>query len=104
MADLQKLARARDLMQQRLDQPLTLPALCRAVGLNECTFKRGFREVHGRTPRQYLIGLRMQRAQALLHAGLPVSQVGQAVGYRHAASFSAAYRRHHGVAPCTVGR
>lgn len=102
-ADIEKLARARDLMQKHMNRALTIPYLSAAVGLNECKFKQGFRELYGATPHQFLLALRMQSARALLQSGCQVAQAGYAVGYRYPASFSAAFTRHFGQAPKSVG-
>lgn len=102
-AEADKLARARDLMQAQLDRALTIPYLSVTVGLNECRFKQGFRELYGTTPHQFLLDLRMQRARALLQSGCQVAQTAYAVGYRHPASFSAAFSRYFGQAPKSVG-
>ena len=102
-ADIEKLARTRDLMQTHLDRALTIPYLSAAVGLNECKFKQGFRELYGTTPHQFLFELRMRRARALLQAGCQVAQAAYAVGYRHPASFSAAFTRYFGQVPKSVG-
>jgi AraC-like DNA-binding protein len=42
----------------------------------------------------------MQHAAALLQAtDLPVGDIARRVGYRQAAQFAKAFRRHHGVSP-----
>lgn len=101
-ADARKLLLAHELMQSQLDRNLTISQLSRAVGLNECRFKQGFREHYGTTPFQALLALRMTRARALLEAGCQVSQVAYAVGYAHPASFSAAFSRYFGRVPKSV--
>jgi AraC family transcriptional regulator of adaptative response / methylphosphotriester-DNA alkyltransferase methyltransferase len=45
----------------------------------------------------------MARAADLLqHERLPVASVARAVGYRQAAQFSKAFRRHHGQSPSAL--
>lgn len=102
--DFEKLSRARDLMHTQMDRALTIPYISATVGLNECKFKQGFRELYGITPHQFLLDLRMRRARALLLSGSQVAQAAYAVGYRHPASFSAAFSRYYGEAPRSVGR
>lgn len=101
-SDVEKLAQARDLMQQQLDRALTIPYLCTAVGLNECKFKRGFRELFGITPHRLLLDMRMRRARLLLESGCQVAQVAYRVGYAHPANFSAAFTRYFGRTPKSV--
>ncbi|MGQ0711269.1 MAG: helix-turn-helix transcriptional regulator [Rhodoferax sp.] len=101
-ADTEKLMRARDLMQSHMDRPLTIPYLSATVGLNECKFKQGFRDLFGATPHQFLFDMRMQRARVLLQSGCQVAQTAYALGYQHPASFSAAFARHFGQTPKSV--
>lgn len=102
-ADIEKLTRARDLMQSHMDRALTIPYLGATVGLNECKFKQGFRDLFGATPHQYLLEMRMRRARALLQSGCQVAQAAYAVGYQHPASFSTAFARYFGQTPKSVG-
>ena len=54
----------------------------------------------GTSFRHELQRVRMSHAAELLSAGtLPVASVARAVGYRQAAQFSKAFRRHHGHPP-----
>lgn len=102
-ADIEKLTRARDLMQCHMDRPLTIPYLSATVGLNECKFKQGFRDMFGATPHQFLLEMRMRRARVLLQSGCQVAQAAYAVGYQHPASFSAAFARYFGQTAKSVG-
>ena len=55
----------------------------------------------GRTSfRDELTAVRMQHAAELLYApGLPIGSIARRVGYRQAAQFAKAFRRHHGQSP-----
>lgn len=97
--DLARLHEARRLLVDTLAEPLTIPLLARAVGINSSKLKAGFRLLYGSTIHEYVLHARMQRAQQLLAQGLPVNEVAQQVGYQHASSFSAAFTRHHGYPP-----
>jgi AraC family transcriptional regulator of adaptative response / methylphosphotriester-DNA alkyltransferase methyltransferase len=49
--------------------------------------------------------VRMQHAAGLLQATmLPVGEIARLVGYRQAAQFAKAFRRHHGVSPSAFRR
>jgi AraC-like DNA-binding protein len=100
--DIDKLQRARDLMQSHMDRALTIAYLSAAVGLNECKFKQGFRELFGAPPHRFLLELRMRRAWTLLESGSRVAQAAYAVGYEHPANFSAAFARYFGRTPKSV--
>lgn len=60
---------ARDILLQRLKNPPNLAELARQVGLNECTLKRGFRQIFGTTAFSYLQDYRMRQAGQLLETG-----------------------------------
>jgi len=102
--DQDKILRARDILHQQFDHPLTLAYLCRLVGTNEYTLKQGFRALFGTSVHRMLTGIRMQNAWELLETGLPVSTVAYRVGYQHPASFSTAFVQYYGRIPKSVAR
>jgi AraC family transcriptional regulator len=55
-----------DLMKQRLAEPLTLDELAEAAGLSPFHFARQFKTATGHPPHDYLIRLRVDRAQELI--------------------------------------
>jgi len=74
--------------------------LARSVGMNDCTFKRGFRQVFGTTAFGYLRKHRMiQARQLLLENKMSIAEVARAVGYSHPGYFAAAFRKKFGVSP-----
>lgn len=100
--DIQRMQRARDLMIQQLDQPLTVASLCSVVGVSESALKEGFHRVFNTTPHRMLLELRMRRAHALLEAGFQVAQVAYKVGYKHPSNFSSAFSSFYGISPKSV--
>jgi len=100
--DADKMQRARDILMQQFDRPLTLAYLCMAVGSNEYALKQGFRACFGTSVHRMLTDIRMQKAWELLETGLPASTVAWRVGYQHPASFSTAFARYYGRVPKSV--
>jgi AraC family transcriptional regulator, transcriptional activator of the genes for pyochelin and ferripyochelin receptors len=99
-SDIDRIYQARDLVTQRMDDPPSLLDLARAVGLNDCTLKRGFRQVFGTTVFGYLRQQRLIKAQQLLQdTEMSVAEVTCQVGYSHAGHFAAAFKREFGVSP-----
>jgi AraC-like DNA-binding protein len=91
---------AADHLAQNLEEPPTLAALARRVGLSETTLKRGFHQVFGTTVFGYLRTRRMARAHALLHSGeATVLEAAALVGYSNPSNFAAAFRREFGLNP-----
>ncbi|NJS42127.1 helix-turn-helix transcriptional regulator [Candidatus Gracilibacteria bacterium] len=100
IAEIEKICEAKDILLQRLDRPPSLIELARQVGMNDCTLKRGFRQVFGMTAMSCLHHYRMELAQQLLTIGeMNVNQVATAIGYASRSSFYTAFRKQFGVSP-----
>jgi AraC family transcriptional regulator, transcriptional activator of the genes for pyochelin and ferripyochelin receptors len=98
--DRDRIYHARDILTLNPDNPPTLLELARQVGLNDCTLKKGFRQIFGTTAFGYLHSYRMEQAKTLLlEQRLSVSQVAQAVGYASRSAFIAAFRKQFGANP-----
>ncbi|MEA2361739.1 MAG: AraC family transcriptional regulator [Thermoleophilaceae bacterium] len=81
------------------DENLSLAAVAHSIATSRRQLQRVFAE-QGTSFRRELQRIRMGRAAELLrHEALPVAAVARAVGYRQAAQFSKAFRRHHGHPP-----
>jgi AraC-like DNA-binding protein len=98
--DIDRIRQARDILLCDLANPPSLLKLAHQVGLNDCTLKRGFRQVFNTTVFGYLQTQRLERARLLLlERELSVQQAAHAVGYLSRSHFSAAFRKHFGVSP-----
>ena len=98
--DIDRIEAARQILLDRLDHPPSLMELAQQVGLNDCTLKRGFRQVFGTTAFGYLYQQRMEQARILLASGeWSVSAVAELVGYGNVSAFSTAFRRKFGRSP-----
>ena len=62
-------------------------------------FIRLFKKIYGRTPHQYLIRVRMEKALLLLENGKRVSEVCYAVGFESVTTFSGNFKRLFRVEP-----
>lgn len=83
-----------------MDQPPSLINLARQVGLNDCTLKRGFRQVFGKTAFGYLHDYRLEQARQLLQEReLNISEVAHTIGFASRSYFAAAFRKKFGVSP-----
>ena len=85
---------------------LTLAYVARRVHSSRRQLQRVFREVAGTGFRDYVARVRLERAAELARAdpARPMTEIARAVGYTNPSSFSAAFRRHHGVPPSEVRR
>jgi AraC-like DNA-binding protein len=99
-SDVERIHQARAIVTQRLENPPSLLGLARAVGLNDCTLKRGFRQVFGTTVFSYIRQQRLMKARQLLQdTEMSVAEVTCLVGYTHPGHFAAAFKREFGVSP-----
>ncbi|MEW5686538.1 MAG: AraC family transcriptional regulator [Pseudomonadota bacterium] len=87
-------------MRENLDQPIGLDTLADLAGLSRFHFCTAFRFATGKTPHEYLVDLRMERARQLLCLpGMPITEIGLAVGYGTPSAFAASFRKATGVTP-----
>ena len=94
------LLRAKDLMDARYREPLDVSALARAARLSPAHFSREFKREFGRTPHQYLLHRRLERAAELLrNTDRSVSDICFTVGLRSVGSFTSSFGREFGASP-----
>ena len=94
------LRRVRDLIENRLAEPLRLQELAQTANVSEFHFIRAFKRSTGRSPHQYITARRMERAQFLLTTtDLPVAEVAWQVGFSNTSHFTAQFRKHTGMTP-----
>lgn len=91
---------AKDILVANFDKPPSLTELARQVGLNDCTLKRGFREVFGTTAFGYLHNYRLEQAcLLLLESQLKMSEIAHKVGFASYTSLAKGFRKKYGVTP-----
>lgn len=91
LASLADLRRARDLIDREYAQPLDVPTMARRALMSPAHFSRRFRAAYGETPYSYLMTRRIERAMALLRAGVSVTDACMAVGCTSLGSFSSRF-------------
>ena len=62
-------------------------------------FIRLFKKIYGKTPHQYLMAVRIEKARQLLKANNTVSETCYCVGFESLSSFSGLFKRITGVTP-----
>lgn len=93
------------LMEQHLEQPLSMTALSERIGLSLRQLQRLFLEELGKRPRDYYLELRLDRARHLLEeTDRDILSIGLACGFSSASSFSRAYRQRYAQAPSDARR
>lgn len=91
---------AKEIMDSRLSEPLTLTEMASACGLSVSHFTRSFRLTTGSPPHRWLLGRRVERAKGLLaRSGLPLGQIALECGFADQSHFSRIFRRATGASP-----
>ncbi|WP_276484853.1 helix-turn-helix domain-containing protein [Paraflavitalea pollutisoli] len=99
-SDIDAIVAAREHIMSHLDDPPSLAALARIVGINEYKLKRGFKEVYGNTVFGYLAEARLELARTqLLHTHQAVAAIAVSLGYASPQHFSKAFSRKFGLSP-----
>jgi AraC-like DNA-binding protein len=95
-----RLRRAIEFIHDNHSRELATSEIAAAAYLSEFHFARLFKRVTGQTPHAYVAGVRLARARRLLaETDMPVSQVGERVGYQSASHFAKVFREVSGCTP-----
>lgn len=93
-ADARLVARAEEFIRENFDEPVTMPQLAKALGVNLRKLQMTFREHRGITPRMFLSAVRLEQAKKrLMQPGLRCNVTAVAIdcGFVHLGRFSKAY-------------
>ena len=81
-------------MSLHLSEPLSVEDMARRAGLSASRFSSVFRDRFGRPPHQFLLHLRVQRAQDLLqHTSLSLREISSQCGFADIHHFSKAFKK-----------
>jgi AraC family transcriptional regulator, transcriptional activator of the genes for pyochelin and ferripyochelin receptors len=90
----------KQLIEDNVEEDISLEFLCRKTGLNEYKFKKGFKTLFQSTAIDYHIHLKMGRAkQLLIDTNQSVSEIAYTLGYHHSSNFSIEFKRRFGCTP-----
>jgi AraC-like DNA-binding protein len=97
-----RLCRARDFIDHCYGNPLSLDQMSSEACFSRYHFLRLFRQAFDKTPHQYLIERRIEKAKELLSSdSLRVTDVCFEVGFQSLGSFSSLFHKYVGHAPVT---
>ena len=97
---LRRMCQARTRLQVELEPPVRVAQLARETDLSTSHFITLFSSLFGDTPLQCRNRARLERARELLLVTRePATQIGLALGFSNAGSFSRIFTRHFGVPP-----
>lgn len=101
--DIQKLHRAKQVLESCMTDPPSLLALSKMVGLNDFKLKSGFKACFGLTVFEYLRHIRLDHAKMLLQdQAANVTEAAMIVGYSNVSAFSEQFFRRYGMKPSEV--
>jgi len=100
-----RVAEAIRIMETHIDQPLTISAIARRIGISSRGLEALFLRVVETSPGAYYIALRLHAARRLVRdTKLPVAEIAVRTGFSAIASLSRAFRRHFGMSPSQARR
>lgn|SRR5262249_10132531 len=100
-----RLCRARDMLAELHDGPLTIEQVAREAAMSHFHFIRRFHALFGDTPHQFRIRVRLDRAKRLLAMGNDsVTDVCLDIGFSSLGSFSDLFTRRVGLSPSAYRR
>jgi AraC family transcriptional regulator len=95
-----KLRKIKELMQEKMEEDLSLEEMALTVGLSAAHLSQVFRNTTGLTPHQCLLWFRVQRAKEMLRsAEMRVLDVAIACGFKTQQHFARVFRRMCGASP-----
>ena len=100
ISDESRLKKAYDFMSENFRRDLTLEEISAAAEVSPEYFCRLFRRCTNMRPFEYITRLRISEAKRLLETtSMPVSEIGEAVGYHDKSYFGSVFRRSEGISP-----
>src|ERR1700681_4295153 len=94
-----RLVQAKVFIDTHYADPIDLDNIADEAYFSKFHFIRKFKNIYRKTPHQYLIFVRIEKAMELLKTSSPVSNVCYAVGFESLGSFSGLFKRIVGVTP-----
>lgn len=98
----QRIVRAVELIQQRIDQAISQADIAKAVHLSPERFRHLFVEETGIRFRPYILWLRLGRATDAYAGGASLTDAAYEGGFADAAHFSRTFKRMFGAAPASI--
>lgn len=97
---LEKLYKARDILNTSYQAPPTIKQLSRMILLNELKLKQGFKQLFNTTIHNYLIKLRMEAAYTLMNEkNVLIFEVAMQMGYKDTSHFINVFKKYFGYTP-----
>ncbi|MBS1564593.1 MAG: helix-turn-helix domain-containing protein [Bacteroidetes bacterium] len=94
------IARVRFRMRESIDEPVEMEELLREIPMSYSKFRQLFKQKTGRSPHQYYLDLRLDKARELLRSTtLTIDAIAWATGFDSIHYFSALFKKKTGMSP-----
>ncbi len=87
------------LMNNGISQGITVDEIAHKLNISRAYLRNIFYKRTGVSPQQYLMQLKMQRAEFLLKKPYSITEVAMASGYNDVLQFSRMFSKYHGISP-----
>lgn len=94
-----QMIRAKEFIESNFDDEICLDKMAREGNFSKFHFIRVFKNIYGKTPHQYLIDARIEKAKKLLKQQISVTETCFAVGFESVSSFTGLFKKMVGVTP-----
>ncbi len=94
-----RLVQAKLFIDTHYAESIDLDNIANEACFSKFHFIRQFKSIYRKTPHQYLIAVRMEKARELLKKGHPVTDTCYAVGFESVSTFSGLFKRLTGLSP-----
>jgi AraC-like DNA-binding protein len=96
---IQKVEKVINHMTYHYDEKISLKDYAQVINISVPYLCAIFKEVAGKSPAEYVINIRINKAKELLADGYSVTEVSSAVGFNDIYYFSKCFKRHTGINP-----
>lgn len=94
------ISKAKFIMQEDLDVPLDMAAVAKQLPMGYSMFRKAFKRITGKSPNQYHLNLRLERAKYLLTTTiLNISEIADQTGFESVFYFSKLFKKKKGISP-----
>lgn len=91
---------AKEYIGEHYSSNITIDDICKEIYMTPYHFIRAFNRATGKTPHEFLLDVRLEKAKELLSDdSLSVTKIGQLCGFVNSAHFSAAFKKKFGLSP-----
>jgi AraC-like DNA-binding protein len=94
-----QMIRAKEFIESNFDDEICLDKMAREGNFSKFHFIRVFKNIYGKTPHQYLIDARIEKAKKLLKQQISVTETCFSVGFESVSSFTGLFKKMVGVTP-----